>query len=372
MFEQSVAQLRHATGIVIPIYLRPSDSAPKGDSQAVALLRDTVVAVCQVVADPSVICLSVDGAAYGSEIVSALAREYGTSHVIAPENRGKLQGVREGARKLLEREDLAYVAVLDCDNDHFANELLNFVRMGEHMATQVREGARQDTAARATPAGPDRGGGDSVAAWRTLILGRRISRHRPMGLLRGELEELADRMLLLALQYHAAVSGMPLRLEYATMLDAVPDFHSGYKLFSRATAEDVFLPEPHSMGLPDTVVYRHAVEAVMVVEALLGGARLGVVNRSTYNRQPVTSYGLLDRAALTADMIIYPCKRLGIPGTFVRQWLLDILPSLLLGTLVPQGREELKAVYHKVLDAFGQEGSVALVPDPFASQPLFL
>ncbi len=29
--------------------------------------------------------------------------------------------------------------------------------------------------------------------------------------------------------YHAAQSGEPLRLEYATMLDHVPDFHSGYK-----------------------------------------------------------------------------------------------------------------------------------------------
>ena len=57
---------------------------------------------------------------------------------------------------------------------------------------------------------------------------------------------------------------------------------------------------------------------------------------------------------LAADMIIWPCKRLNVPGPFVAQWLTNHLPRLLLGTLVPQGRAELLAIRDHVLRAFDQ------------------
>jgi hypothetical protein len=331
--------MRSATGIVIPIYIPPGAEA----AQRVSLLTDTVAACCAQVDDPSRICLSVDGVHNGAVVVEQLAADWGTSYTATPVNRGKLQGVREGARALLDRADLAYIAVLDCDNDHFGNELLTFVRAAEHIVAQT---------------------GDD----RLLILGRRLSRHRPMGLLRGELEEIADRMLLHALAYHAALSGIPLRLEYATLIEDVPDFHSGYKIFSRRTAQDVFLSTPEPAGLSDSAYYRHAVEAVMVVEAILHEARLGVVNRTTFNRQPVTAFGLLDRAELTADMILWPCSRLGVPPKFVQQWLDNDLPALLLGTLVPEGRQELEGVYRRVMAALGQDGASSFLQ----KQPLFL
>ena len=200
------------------------------------------------------------------QVTRHLAEQYGVSSTVTPVNLGKLQGVRNGARTLLDRFGLTYLAVLDSDSDRLANELLNFVRAADHVVDQT---------------------GDE----RLMMLGRRISLHRPMGLLRGELEDIADRMLLHALYYHAARSGRPLRLEYATMIEDVPDFHSGYKLFSRETAEAVFLCPPNPAGLSDATYYRHAVEAVMAVETILSGGRLGVVNRTTYNRQPVTTFG---------------------------------------------------------------------------------
>lgn len=317
------ALLRQATGIVIPVYLPDN-----GDrDQAAALLRDTVVANIAQVDDPARICLSVDGEENGAGVAQALGREYGITIVVTPVNRGKLQGVREGARVLLQRSDLAFLAVVDADNDHFANELLTFIRTAVHMTRQTRDP-------------------------RVLVLGRRISRHRPMGLLRGELEDLADRLLLSALRYHAATTGRPLRLEYATLLEATPDFHSGYKLFSRETAEVVFLAEPHQAGLSDVAYYRHAVEAVMVVEAILSGARLGVINRTTHNQQPVTTFGLLNQAQVTGDMIAWPCRRLGVPAAFVVQWLANTASSLLLDTLVPDGRVQIEAVCRIVLEAY--------------------
>jgi hypothetical protein len=176
-----------------------------------------------------------------------------------------------------------------------------------------------------------------------------------MGFLRGELEELADRILLDALTYHAALSGQALRLEYATSLEEFPDFHSGYKLFSRGAAQAVFLSEPRPCGVAEVAYYRHAVEAVMSVEALLAGARLVLVNRSTLNQQPISTFGLLDRARLTTDKIVWPCRRLGVPGRFVEQWMRNHLPRLLLCTLAPQGQSEVRQIRRLVLQDFGIE-----------------
>jgi len=188
-----------------------------------------------------------------------------------------------------------------------------------------------------------------------LVLGRRSSKHRPMGLLRGELEELADRILLDALYYDAARNGRPLPLEYATAHEEYPDFHSGFKLYSSGVLESVFLSEPERCGLDTDAYYRHGCEAVATVEALQAGARLVLVGRSTFNEQPVSSFGQYDRGRMVADKIIWPCKRLGVPAPFVDQWLRNHMPRLLLNTLAPEGKEELLQIRRLVLAAFGVE-----------------
>jgi hypothetical protein len=218
--EAAIDTMRHQTGIVIPVYLSEDIDRSCGEM----LLRDTVAAYCTQVADPSAVCLSVDGEQYGARVVRQMAQAFGTSFCVTKLNRGKLGGAANGAQTLLQRTDLAYVAIVDQDGDHFANELLSFLRVARHIAQHA---------------------GDE----RVLVLGRRSSRHRPMGFLRGELEELADRVLLDALFYRSAITGRPLRLEYALSLDEFPDFHSGYKLFDRATAERVFLGEPRLAGV---------------------------------------------------------------------------------------------------------------------------
>jgi hypothetical protein len=328
--------VRHETGIVIPVYLPEGVDAACGE----ALLRDTVATYCDQVADPAAICLSVDGEQFGADVAQPLAREAGTSCYVSPANRGKLGAAANGVRVLLAKADLAYVAVVDQDGDHFANELPNFVRAAQHIATHV---------------GHDR----------IMVLGRRISLHRPLGFLRGELEAFADRVLLDALSYRAAVTNRPLRLEYAMAMDEFPDFHSGYKLFSRTTAREVFLSEPQLAGVSEDGTYRHACEAVMVVEALEHGAYLGVVNRSTFNEQPISTFGQLNLSQLVADHIIWPCKRLDVPLPFVRQWMANHTPRLLLNTLAPHGKEELERIRRLVFAAFGEEqGEVEPVLHP--------
>lgn len=319
-FQQASDAMNHRTGVVIPVYFPEDVDRALGT----ALLRDNVGLYCDQVADPETICLTVDGKAYGEDVVAELASDFGVSTCVGEVNRGKLNGVGNGMKHLLSEYDLDFVAVVDQDGDHFGNELLNFVRTALHIGLD-----------------------------RILVLGNRMSRHKPMGLLRGELEELADRVLLDALSYYAVKADRPLRLEYANVMDEFPDFHSGYKLFSRASAEDVFLGEAQMAGCSETCYYRHACEAVMVVEALVKGGYLGVVNRRTLNEQPISTFGLYNRQALISDKMIWPCKRLGVPAHFVKQWLDNHMPRLLLGTMVPEGKEELEGIRKMVLEAFG-------------------
>ncbi|HHE71603.1 MAG TPA: hypothetical protein ENL34_04910 [Chloroflexi bacterium] len=341
-FSRGLAVLRQATGVVIPVFVPPGVDAER----AASLLADTVTACCSQVADPQQVCLGVDGADYGEGLARRIAQRSGAVVSVAPRHRGKLEAVRVGMQRLLARSDLRYMAVVDQDGDHFANELLNLVRAAEWMVAQT---------------------GDA----RVVILGRRLFLHRSLGFLRGELERLADYVLVQALRYRAALRGEPLKLAYATHLDLVPDFHSGYKLFSRAVAGRVFTVEPPLMGLGEEAVYRHACEAVMVVEPLLAGARLGAVNRTAVNVQPISTFRLMDRAQLTADMILWPCRRLEVPAAFVRRWLAEALSWLQLPTLAPQGREELAAVCRLVLAAYAS-GDAAQEQVSLEEGPLFV
>jgi len=343
---ESYAEARQAlerrTGIVIPVYFPPESEG----AFAKALLGGTVSACAREAADPQDICLSADGPGLSATVAAKVAREYGVRLVSLTENRGKLAALRAGAAALLAVQRLQYIITVDQDGDHFANELVNFVRAAQHVQ-------------------------HCTGAERVLVIGRRLSRHRPMGFLRGELEELADRVLLDALAYDAAVCGRPLRLEFATTLDEFPDFHSGYKLFSRACAADVFLPEPRLCGLPADAACRHAVEAVLCVEAVKAGTVLASVNRSTWNEQPFSAFGRLDRRRMVADKILWPCKRLNVPPAFVAQWLANHVPRLLLGTLSPEGKEELRGVCRLVEEGLSLPASRASESD-FPTRPAFI
>jgi hypothetical protein len=323
-YMNAVELLTSATGIVIPVYF-PTNADPGSCS---ALLRETAQSFLREVGDPRSICLSADGGGVAAAAAESLAKELGVQRVQLDRNRGKLGALRAGMALLLKEPRLKYFVTVDQDGDHFANELLNFIRAAQHVEART-------------------------ATDRVMVLGRRISRHRPMGFLRGELEELADRVLLDALHYHAAKSGQPLNLTYAATMDEFPDFHSGYKLFARATASAVFLAEPVLAGAGEEAYYRHGVEAVMSVEAILSGAILAVVNRSTIDEQPVSAFGQLNRRRMIADKIVWPCKRLNVPPAFVAQWMDNHLPRILLGSLVPEGRDELLEIRRLVLEAFG-------------------
>jgi len=325
-YAPALETLRKTTGVVIPVFVPPTTDV----SFAQQMIVETAGAFAGVVGDPARVCLNVDGSPGGLAAAREAAARLGVRVTHDDVNRGKFFALRRGMTLLLEDPAVTCLAAADQDGDHFANELVNLVRAARYTAET-----------------------SGVSA--VVVIGQRLSRHHPMGLLRAELEELADRVLLEALRYHAAVAGRPLRLEYATVQGEFPDFHSGYKLLTRPAAEAVFRPEPQDAGLGAEAMSRHAVEAVMTVEALLSGALLALVRRSTFDEQPVTAFGLLNRRRMTADMILWPCRRLGAPAAFVRQWMDNCLPALPLGTLAPQGREELLDVRRMVLENYGAE-----------------
>jgi len=315
--------LAEATAVVIPVYFQPDSDPDFGYT----LLGETVHTFVREVTDPQAVCLSVDGSPVGAMVAARVAATYGVRVVNGAENRGKFGAAQQGAQAMLQEDRWRYIALVDQDGDHFANELLTLVRAAEHvMAT--------------------------VATDKVLVLGSRLSRHRPLGFLRGEQEEFANRLLLDALTYHAAVTNQPLRWQFANGLDDLPDFHSGYKLLTRPSAQAVFTSAPQLAGCSERAYYRHAVEAVITVEALLAGATFATASRRTYDEQPISIFASLNRAQLAADMIIWPCQRLGVPGHFVEHWLTNHLHRLLLGALVPQGRDELLAIRNLVLHAF--------------------
>lgn len=335
--ESTLPILEERTGAVVPVYFSEGADVELGTK----LLRDTVFGLVRELKQPRHICLAVDGSETAKNAILQMAQEFGVTAISQPKNFGKLNAVRHGMETLLEDQslDLDYLAVIDADGDHFANALLDFIRAAEHVRTVT-------------------------ATEKVLVLGNRLSRHRPMGFGRGELEELGDRILLDALVYDAAVTGIPLRLLFSNTLDEFPDFHSGYKVFSRASAEDVFLAEPILAGCEPIPYYRHSVEAVMVVEAIKAGAVLSTVSRRTYDEQAITEFGKLDRVELIADLIIWPCRRLRIPPDFVAAWMANHVQRLQLATLVPEGREELLAIRERVFEAIGIELEVEV--DPFA------
>jgi len=285
----------------------------------------------------------VDGTGPARKIGEQLAERHGVRLLHSEQNRGKLSALRLGALRLLGEGRYDYIGAVDQDGDHFANELLNFIRASEHVRALT-------------------------GSERVLVLGRRQSRHHPLGFQRGELEALADQVLLDALHYDAARGVEPLDLRFTSPIDPCPDFHSGYKVFSRKAAEETFGPEPDTAGLPEDACYRHAVEAVLCVEALKTGALLVEINRSTIDEQPVSVFADFDRTRLVADKILWPCRRLDIPARYVARWIDNHLPSLLLRTLSPEGKKECLDIRRRVFQGMGMETGTetnAILRPPF-------
>ncbi len=212
---RAITTVEQATGIVIPVYFGATADAAAG----IDLLGATVSMFVREVGAPHRIVLSVDGPGSAESIAQIVAARFNVRTVNGPVNRGKLGALLQGMQVLLTDPHIAWLAAIDQDGDHFGNELLSFVRAGLQVQVETHNPA-------------------------VLVLGNRRSRHRPLGFLRAEQEELCNLMLLDALTYHAAIHDRPMALEYLTPHTALPDFHSGYKVLSRAARSSGFWARP--------------------------------------------------------------------------------------------------------------------------------
>ena len=80
------------TGVLVPVCFPQNVDAARGE----ALLRDNVAAYLRQIAEPTRLCLSVDGESNGGDIARRVASAHGVSIIMSPENRGKLHSAAIG------------------------------------------------------------------------------------------------------------------------------------------------------------------------------------------------------------------------------------------------------------------------------------
>lgn len=323
----TIAGLRPRLGMVIPVWYPPSDPDEKVRSLLTLTLADS-----ELFMPPEQIVLVVDGdrriVAAAEAACEAIGEPGRRPHLIVEDsNRGKEYAVTTGMRWLLsERPSADLLAVRDADADHFINDLPNLARAAAYV-----------TEATNNP--------------RAIIIGRRESLHRPMGWLRGELEGLQNRVLLDALRFRLAQEGRALDLRFCAP-DGVPDFNSGYKVYTRAAAEEIFRdPGAEMRCLGPEEFWRCGAETISIVHGVLAGANLGEVRRLTFDGQPTTTFGAGSEARVRwySGVIAWILCRLEIPLPAARS-ILDQQVAVSAMRTLDEAARELQAVRDSALE----------------------
>ena len=313
-------------GVVVPAYFssRPSD-------EMVQRLLWMTLADCHHYVPLENVWVVVDGDPRAERLLvdvrARLESEHGESFTLLslPENRGKLWAVRQGISALLAaRPGVRYLVIRDGDGDHAASELPRLARAAAHLA-------------------------DVYDTLRLIVIGSRSSRHRPMGWIRGELEALLDRITIDALAYHLAREGKAINMGHCSGR-AVPDLSSGYKVYGRQVAEELFTTdEAHMACLSSEDYWHYGPETVTIVEAVLDGAILAEVPRLTWDGQPTSSFGEFSHESLYGELLAWVYARLDIPLDVAARLYDNLIPPMTLRT-APQGTKLLRAVRDYALD----------------------
>jgi len=321
------SQLFHMVGTVIPTYF----SAKPSDDMVRHLLQVTL-GDCHCYAPLESIWVVVDGDPRTARLVEELRERMLREHhsafntLLLAENRGKLWAVKEGVAALLKaRPQVEFVVIRDGDGDHAISDMPGLVRAAIHLAE-------------------DRG--DS----RVILIGSRRSRHRPMGWVRGELEELLDQVTIDALAYSLARQGRALDLSHCLARNSVPDLNSGYKVYGRQIAKLLFVEhQPHLGCLTAHDYWHYGPETVSIVEAILAGAVIGETQRLTWDGQPTTSFGEFDHVSLYGELLAWVYCRLELPLDVAARFYDNGVAHMALGT-TRQGREVLATLRQYALE----------------------
>ncbi len=283
---------------------------------------------------PENVCLVVDGDERSLKIARSVQKTLskppsGSFEILyLDENRGKHYAVTEGIQRLMQRRALEYFVVRDCDADHFICDLPNLVRSAHHIAITEKTN-------------------------RVLIIGRRIDRHRPLGFRRGQMEELCNRVMLDVMNYRLARQGQLLNTRYYSPYGDVPDFKSGYKVYSRATARLAFRRSPRLLCLSPKDFWRHGAEPIPIVEAVLAGAIIGEMNRTAFDVQPTTTFTESSAVDMHVKTLAWAFCRCRVPLKCAQQMFDNHIPRLLLGTDAA-GIEQLDAIKQQSLSLYAR------------------
>ncbi len=286
---QEQAALAPRVGVIIPAYF----SAGVDDDLVRHLLWMTL-ADGPLYAPPGQTWVVVDGDARTARVLGELlaarfARDDAPRVLALSENRGKFGALCAGVAALLDAAPgVDYVAIRDGDGDHSSSEMIGLVRAADHLARALGHG-------------------------RVILIGARHSRHRPMGWIRGELEDLLDGVTADALAYALARQGRVPAISSAGVAGA-PDLSSGFKIYGRELARALFgEAEPHFATLSPADYWHYGPETVTVVEAVLQGAVIAELPRTTWDGQPATSFGEFRHVALYGELLAWVYARLDIP-----------------------------------------------------------
>ena len=254
------SDIRGKLGMVIPIWFPANISK----SEIVRILSLTMADV-EFLIEPSHQILVCDGQEHLKQIIDDIARTSRKSFVtlLTEQNKGKGGAVAHGIDYLLSNSNVDYIVIRDADGDHFINDVPNLVRLAYQMCTQLHDN-------------------------NILVVGGRVDVHRPMGFARGEYERLINDVIWHALQYSLARDGRVINMQYFAEHGLIPDFHSGFKLYTHESAKIA------SEGLaaadremPELDMMRNGSETVPLVEIVARGGTIGQVNRITLETQPV-------------------------------------------------------------------------------------
>ncbi|MCZ6677716.1 MAG: hypothetical protein O7E52_10745, partial [Candidatus Poribacteria bacterium] len=132
-------------------------------------------------------------------------------------------------------------------------------------------------------------------------------------------------------QYALAREAKVINMQYFAEHGLIPDFHSGFKLYTRESAQialEGFLKVQQAM--PQLDMMRYGSEAVPIVEIVANGGTVGQVNRITLETQPVVTSVRAKRLETYANKLIWTLTRLSIPYASAKQLLDNAIPRTLL------------------------------------------
>ncbi|MBM3498109.1 MAG: hypothetical protein FJX74_05505 [Armatimonadetes bacterium] len=288
---QLLPRMREQLGMVVPVWF----AAATPVEEVCSYLRVTLADV-QHFCRPCHVVLVIDLCEQGPAAAQQAAREVGQRCGEAPvvdvaqTRHGKGLAVARGLERLLSEPRLQYFVARDCDGDHDMYDLPRlFRRLAE---AQERE-----------------------ATTNLFAVGSRPRPQMALGWVRGEYELLLNRVLVEACNVHLATQGTHIDLRYSLPETRYPDFQSGYKLYTRASARlNVEALRAAHDREPTAEVSQWGAEFVTVTELLLAGHLPVEVSRVSYDEQPQTTFDERDRVRAFGRQFAWLFRRLGTPS----------------------------------------------------------